>query len=50
VGGAVGYFAYDTIRWVENIPQQGEDDLQLEDAILMFYSTLLAFDHVRQQI
>ena len=50
VGGAVGYFAYDTIRWVENIPQQGEDDLQLEDAVLMFYSTLLAFDHVRQQI
>src|SRR4029077_13473866 len=50
VGGAVGYFAYDTIRWVENIPQQGEDDLQLEDAVLMFFSNILAFDHVRQQI
>ncbi len=50
VGGAVGYFAYDTIRWVENIPQQGEDDLQLEDAVLMFFSNLLVFDHVRQQI
>ncbi|MFN8007077.1 MAG: anthranilate synthase component I [Terriglobia bacterium] len=50
VGGAVGYFAYETIRWVEDIPQRGEDDLQLEDAVLMFFSNLLVFDHVRQQI
>jgi anthranilate synthase component I len=49
-GGAVGYFAYDTVRWVENIPQRGEDDLQLADSVMMFYSNLLAFDHVRQQI
>lgn len=49
-GGAVGYFAYDTVRWVENIPQRGDDDLQLADSVMMFYSDLLAFDHVRQQI
>jgi len=49
-GGAVGYFAYDTVRWVENIPQKSEDDLQLDDAVMMFFSSVLAFDHVRQQI
>ena len=49
-GGAVGYFAYDTVRWVEDIPQKGEDDLQLDDSVMMFFSSLLAFDHVRQQI
>ena len=49
-GGAVGYFAYDTVRWVENIPQKSEDDLQLDDAVMMFFSNVLAFDHVRQQI
>jgi anthranilate synthase component 1 len=49
-GGAVGYFAYDTIRWIENIPQKSEDDLQLDDAVMMFFSNILAFDHVRQQI
>jgi len=49
-GGAVGYFAYDTVRWVEDIPQEGEDDLQLDDSVMMFFSSLLAFDHVRQQI
>ncbi len=50
VGGAVGYFSYDTVRWVEKIPQTGEDDLKLDDAMMMFFSTILAFDHVRQQI
>jgi anthranilate synthase component I len=49
-GGAVGYFAYDTVRWIEKIPQTGEDELKLEDAWMMFFSTVLAFDHVRQQI
>jgi anthranilate synthase component 1 len=49
-GGAVGYFAYDTVRWVEDVPQKGEDDLQLDDSVMMFFSSLLAFDHVRQQI
>lgn len=50
VGGAVGYFAYDTVRWIEKIPQTGDDDLKLDDAVMMFFSTILAFDHVRQQI
>lgn len=50
VGGAVGYFSYDAVRWVEKIPQTGADDLKLDDAIMMFFSTILAFDHVRQQI
>jgi anthranilate synthase component 1 len=49
-GGSVGYFAYDTIRWIEKVPQTGEDDLQLDDAVMMFFSNILAFDHVRQQI
>jgi anthranilate synthase component 1 len=38
------------VRWVENIPQKSEDDLQLDDAVMMFFSNVLAFDHVRQQI
>src|SRR5262249_28431299 len=49
-GGAVGYFGYDAVRWIENIPQKSADDLQLDDAVMMFFSNVLAFDHVRQQI
>src|SRR6516165_8520673 len=49
-GGAVGYFGYDMVRTIEEIPQSGVDDLGLDDAVLMFYKTVLAFDHLRHQI
>src|SRR2546425_11310042 len=47
VGGAIGYFAYDMVRLIERIPEQGRDDLGLDDAVLMFYLGLVAFDHIR---
>src|SRR3989449_5789243 len=49
-GGAVGYFGYDMVRTVEDIPNRGTDDLGVDDAVLMFYKTVLAFDHLRHQI
>jgi len=49
-GGAVGYFGYDMIRTIEEIPSTGRDDLGIDDAFLMFYKTVLAFDHLRHQI
>ena len=49
-GGAVGYLTYDAVRWIEDIPQSGSDDLDLDDSVMMLFSNILAFDHVRQQI
>ena len=49
-GGAVGYFGYDMVRTIEDIPDTGRDDLGIDDAVLMFYKTVLAFDHLRHQI
>ena len=49
-GGAVGYFGYDMVRTIEEIPKTGVDDLGVDDAVLMFYKTVLAFDHLRHQI
>jgi anthranilate synthase component I len=49
-GGAVGYFAYDVVRNLENIGEHAKDDLSLPDCILMFFDRLLAFDHLRHQI
>ena len=49
-GGAVGYFGYDMVRTIENIPESGTDDLGVDDAVMMFYKTILAFDHLRHQI
>src|SRR4029077_6659835 len=49
-GGAVGYFGYDMVRTIEDIPQRAVDDLRIDDAVLMFYKTVLSFDHLRHQI
>jgi anthranilate synthase component I len=48
--GAVGFFAYDTVRQLERLPERAVDDLGVPDACLMFFDQVLAFDHVRKQI
>ncbi len=49
-GGAVGYMSYDMVRFVEELPDNTEDDLQLPDCFFMIAETLLIFDHVNHQI
>lgn len=49
-GGAVGFFGYDAVQWFERLPKRAPDDLKLDTAIVMFFSSLLAFDHVKHQI
>jgi anthranilate synthase component 1 len=46
--GAVGFFAYDAVRQLENLPAHTRPDLP--DSVMMFFDRLLAFDHVRHQI
>jgi len=51
--GAVGYMSYDliTLREPVQLPKLSNDALkEMPDAILMFFSTLLVFDHVKHQI
>jgi anthranilate synthase component I len=50
LGGGVGYFAYDLIRQFEKLPSQAEDDLGMDDYQVMYFSTILAFDHLRHRI
>jgi anthranilate synthase component I len=50
LGGGVGYFAYDLVRQFEKLPYLAEDDLRLDDYQVMFFSTILAFDHLRHRI
>ncbi|MCG9130794.1 anthranilate synthase component I [Candidatus Poribacteria bacterium] len=49
-GGAVGYMSYDMVRFVEELPDNTEDDLQLPDCFFMIAETMLVFDHVNHQI
>ena len=49
-GGAVGYMSYDMVRFVEELPDDTEDELQLPDCFFMIAETILIFDHVNHQI
>lgn len=48
--GAVGFFAYDVVRRIENLPETTADELHVPDAYLMFFDEVLAFDHVKKAI
>lgn len=48
--GAVGFFSYDAVRQIEQLPELAKDELQIPDACLMFFDEVLAFDHVRKEI
>ena len=50
IGGGIGYFAYDMVRLIEQIPASGADELKLDDCVMMFYRGLVAFDHVRHRV
>lgn len=50
-GGFIGYFGYDTIRFVEkklvNLP---EDDLHMPECHLCMYDEIIAFDHLTNRV
>ncbi len=49
-GGAVGFFGYETIQLIENIPTAKIDELNIADATLMFFDTLLVFDTLKRKV
>src|SRR5262245_20817574 len=49
-GGAVGYLAYDWVRYVERLPEHGRDALGVPDCLFVFPETLGVHDRVRQRL
>ena len=49
-GGAVGYTSYDSVRYVETLPDSTVDDLNLPDMYFMFYDETIVFDHLNKTI
>ncbi|KPJ56771.1 MAG: hypothetical protein AMJ42_04975 [Deltaproteobacteria bacterium DG_8] len=47
MGGAVGYFAYDLKHFVEKLPSQSKDDINVPLCFLAFYDTVIIFDHLK---
>jgi anthranilate synthase component 1 len=48
--GAIGYAAYDAIRYAEHLPHTPPDDLGLPDIYFALYDQLVVFDHVSKSI
>jgi anthranilate synthase component 1 len=48
VGGAVGYAGYDTVRYVEKLPNAPPDDRELPDLSFAFYDHMIVFDNVQK--
>ncbi|MBN1381764.1 MAG: anthranilate synthase component I [Deltaproteobacteria bacterium] len=49
-GGAVGFFAYDMVRYIEKLPERTTDDLQTDTAVFLITDTLIIFDNVRHTL
>ena len=45
-----GYFSYDTIRYIEKIPNTCKDDLKLPDVRLLRPRTLIIYDNLKKKI
>jgi anthranilate synthase component 1 len=50
VGGAVGFFSYDAVRYLEKLPDAPPDDLGVPEALFAVTDTLVVFDHLRHKV
>lgn len=50
VGGAVGYAGYDTVRYVENLPNAPSDDRELPDLAFALFDHMVVFDNVTKTV
>lgn len=49
-GGAVGFLAYDMVRYFEKLPDKGAAGVGTDQAVFLITDTLLIFDNVRHTI
>ena len=49
-GGAVGFFGYESVQLVEDVPIPAQDDFDIPDALLLFYDVVLVFDNLQHRI
>jgi anthranilate synthase component I len=49
-GGAVGYAGYDTVRYVERLPNAPPDDRGIPDLSFGFYDRMVIFDHAAKTV
>jgi anthranilate synthase component 1 len=50
IGGAVGYAGYDTVRYVERLPNAPADDRGLPDLAFGLFDHMVVFDNIRKTV
>ena len=50
LGGAVGHAGYDTVRWVEHLPDAPPDDRDLPDLAFALYDRMVVFDQINKTV
>lgn len=49
-GGAIGYVGYDMIRQYEKLPDNNKDEIDVPEAYLLFYKTVICYDHYSHKL
>src|SRR5207302_9773993 len=47
--GAVGYFSYDVVRYIERLPHPPAKGIDVPDALFVFTDALVVIDNLRSQ-
>ncbi|PGN44356.1 aminodeoxychorismate synthase, component I [Bacillus cereus] len=47
-GGAIGYFSYDCIRYIEKLPSLAEDDINIPDIFFLLFDDVFVYDQKEQ--
>jgi len=50
IGGAVGYFGYDCVRYVERLPAAPPADLDLPEMAFLITDVIVVFDHLQHSL
>ncbi|MDV7341652.1 aminodeoxychorismate synthase component I [Terasakiella sp. A23] len=48
-GGLVGYFGYELLHQLEDVPAKANDDISIPDVAFGFYDVIAAFDHEQEK-
>jgi para-aminobenzoate synthetase component 1 len=49
LGGLLGFFSYDLVREIEELPSKALDDLETPDLYLLAFQQVVAYDHLNDQ-
>lgn len=49
-GGALGFISYDYIRYIEKLPVQTEDDLNVPDVFFLMFNEWFTYDHTENLV